>query len=253
MMNPIVLEALKRGLRKVESEGSGGYSAVGPRHPRYGRALGAYQVMEANIPGWSKSALGKPVSAQDFLNSPELQEKIVDHRLGGYLAKHGPAGAASKWFTGSATPKGRQDSLGTVDHDYVRKVLAAAQKAPAPTPTAPTGLLGNTDPDFLPQVGNTDPDFLPSPPPAYSAAGGLDSPREMSGVGPGQGVDGKPMPLSQAVSGAGLGQLGAGLLAAAQPKQGGLSPAWQAAMQPSDDVHRPEQVRIALSRMMGLL
>jgi hypothetical protein len=120
----ISYEQLKKNLFGMESGGN--YKAIGPTHPELGRALGIGQVMEANLPQWSKDALGRVVSADEFLNNPEIQDKIIDHRLGGYYRQYGPAGASSKWFTGSPTPKGRRDSLGTRDYDYVRRATRTA-------------------------------------------------------------------------------------------------------------------------------
>jgi hypothetical protein len=40
-------------------------------------AVGKYQVMKGNIPGWSKQVLGYSISWQTFRDSPALQEKIV--------------------------------------------------------------------------------------------------------------------------------------------------------------------------------
>jgi hypothetical protein len=120
----ISYEQLKKNLFGMESGGN--YKAIGPTHPELGRALGIGQVMEANLPQWSKDALGRVVTPDEFLNNPKLQDAIIDHRLGGYYKQYGPAGASSKWFTGSPTPKGKKDSLGTRDYDYVRRATRTA-------------------------------------------------------------------------------------------------------------------------------
>ncbi|MCC7382477.1 MAG: peptidoglycan-binding protein [Deltaproteobacteria bacterium] len=95
-----------RLLSAISGQESGGnYSAVNP----HSGALGKYQVMPANVKQWSQAALGSPITPQQFLASPELQERIVGHRMEQY-AKQGMAAtgseegavrfAASKWYSG---------------------------------------------------------------------------------------------------------------------------------------------------------
>ncbi|WP_197901952.1 hypothetical protein [Rhizobium favelukesii] len=71
--------------------------------------------MEANIGPWSKEALGREVTPDEFLANPQLQDAIFDKKFGGYVQQYGPQGAAQAWFAG---PGGvgkldRKDSLGT--------------------------------------------------------------------------------------------------------------------------------------------
>lgn len=109
-------------IASIESDGSGGYSAIGPTHPELGRALGRYQVMEANIGPWSKAALGREVTADEFLADPKLQDAVFDHRFGQYVEKYGPEKAAQAWFAGEGgIGTNRQDSLGTSVPEYVQK------------------------------------------------------------------------------------------------------------------------------------
>ncbi|HEV7246578.1 MAG TPA: hypothetical protein VGN93_06250 [Shinella sp.] len=110
-------------IASIESKGSGGYAAVGPTHDTMGRALGRYQVMEANIPQWSKEALGREVTADEFLANPELQDAIFDNRFGKYVDKYGPEGAAQAWFggEGGVGKLDRKDSLGTTIGAYTDK------------------------------------------------------------------------------------------------------------------------------------
>jgi len=114
-------------IASIESDGSGGYQAVGPTHPKLGRALGRYQVMEANLPQWSQEALGRQVSAQEFLANPDIQDAIFDHKFGGYVDKFGDEGAAQAWFAGpgGVGKMGRKDSLGTSVADYTQKFSGA--------------------------------------------------------------------------------------------------------------------------------
>jgi hypothetical protein len=132
-------------IASIESDGSGGYSAIGPTHPELGRALGRYQVMEANVGPWSREALGREVSVDEFLTNPQLQDAIFDHRFGGYVDEFGPQGAAQAWFAGpgGVGQMDRADSLGTTVADYTRKFSGAIGGAPAgggqPT-SAPPGM-----------------------------------------------------------------------------------------------------------------
>lgn len=113
----------REAIASIESAGSGNYAAVGPTNERLGRALGRYQVMEANIGPWSEAALGRRITADEFLANPDLQDKIFDHQFGSYVQQFGPAGAAQAWFAG---PGGvgkldRADVLGTTVAAYTDK------------------------------------------------------------------------------------------------------------------------------------
>ncbi len=88
------------GIARIESDGSGGYSAIGATHPEMGRALGRYQIMESNLPQWSREALGRVVTAEEFIRNPEIQDAIFDYKFGGYVAQYGEEGAAQAWFGG---------------------------------------------------------------------------------------------------------------------------------------------------------
>ena len=82
-------------------ESSGRYDAMGPVIAKTGdRAYGRYGVMGANIPQWSRAALGKEVSPEEFLKSQDIQDKVFNHRFGTYVDKYGPQGAARAWFAG---------------------------------------------------------------------------------------------------------------------------------------------------------
>lgn len=63
-------------------------------------AVGKYQVMKSNVPGWSKQVLGHSITWQQFRDSPQLQEQIVRGILKGYWDKWGAKGAAAAWYAG---------------------------------------------------------------------------------------------------------------------------------------------------------
>lgn len=110
-------------IASIESAGSGDYGAVGPTHPKLGRALGRYQIMEANIGPWSQEALGRAVTPDEFMADPKLQDAIFDKKFGGYVEKFGPEGAAQAWIggPGGVGKLDRKDSLGTSIGAYGQK------------------------------------------------------------------------------------------------------------------------------------
>ncbi|MER9665558.1 hypothetical protein [Mesorhizobium sp. M0203] len=125
------MAAYASAIRSIESAGSGGYSALGP-WTNGDRAYGAYQVMGNNIPSWSKDALGKSLTPDQFLADPAAQDAIFQKQFGKYLSKYGnPQDAASAWFTGGPLKSGAgaTDVLGTSGSVYVDKFNAAVDKA----------------------------------------------------------------------------------------------------------------------------
>src|SRR5688500_13472661 len=81
-------------------ESSGRYDLVGPRARSGDRALGKYQVLAANVPEWTKAALGQSMTPRQFLSNPEAQDAVFQHQFGQYVQKYGPEGAARAWFAG---------------------------------------------------------------------------------------------------------------------------------------------------------
>lgn len=87
-------------LRAIAQQESGGnYGDVNSSSG----ALGKYQIMPGNIPSWSREILGHSITAQQFLHSRALQEKIAQGKLGKYYRQYGAQGAASAWYSGSPT------------------------------------------------------------------------------------------------------------------------------------------------------
>lgn len=137
-----------RAISSVESGGR--YDAQGPivTSGSYAgdRAYGKHQVMGKNIPVWTKEVLGREMTPQEFLSSPDAQEAVFKAKFGQYVQKFGnPQDAASAWFTGRplalASAAGAKDQLGTHVNDYVNKFTAAlspqgAQPAQAPVQMA---------------------------------------------------------------------------------------------------------------------
>jgi hypothetical protein len=89
----------------IGKESGGSYRAVNPDSG----ALGYGQVMPSNLPSWSRAAIGREVSRQEFLDSPDIQIRVINHRLGLYLQEELAAGhdkdtairrVASRWYSG---------------------------------------------------------------------------------------------------------------------------------------------------------
>src|SRR5690606_23385535 len=125
--------ARRNAIASIESAGSGDYAAVGPTHPKLGRALGRYQVMEANVGPWTEKYLGRRLTPEEFLASPEAQDAVFDGVFGSYVQQFGdPALAAQAWFAGpGGVGTNRQDSLGTSVPEYAQKFTTALGRTPA--------------------------------------------------------------------------------------------------------------------------
>lgn len=130
--------AWRNAIANIESRGSGGYGAVGIATRNGDRAYGKYQIMGNNIGPWSEAALGKRMTTQEFMASPEAQDKIFDHRFGQYVQKYGnPQDAASAWLTGQPLSGGanKRDGLGTSGAEYVRRFNAEGGGGGSPSST----------------------------------------------------------------------------------------------------------------------
>lgn len=111
-------------------ESGGNYKAKGPiitnkESSYYGdRAYGKYQVMGKNVASWTKEALGKSLTIEQFYNSPEAQEKVFEHKFGSYVKQYGSERNAAKvWFggAGALTNPNAKDVLGTSVEEYANK------------------------------------------------------------------------------------------------------------------------------------
>lgn len=141
MTNGGKIGKIKEAIGKHES--SGNYKARGPvvKKGRYKgeSALGKYQVMPGNLKQWSKEAIGREVSEDEFLNSPELQDKIVEHRLTQMSKQYDdPKDLASVWFSGRPL-SGNSSSDGNQNvPDYVKSVMRYYEGSSGEDPK-PTG------------------------------------------------------------------------------------------------------------------
>lgn len=116
------MSAYRGAISAIESGGN--YRAMGPITRNGDRAYGKYQMMGNNIGPWSQEALGRSLSADEFLANPGFQDQIFDHKFGSYVNKYGPSGAAQAWFGGPGSVGkggGAADILGTTGTEYVEK------------------------------------------------------------------------------------------------------------------------------------
>jgi hypothetical protein len=154
-----------KAIQSIESGGN--YKALGPVTRNGDRAYGAYQMMGNNIGPWSKEALGRSVSADEFLQNPSMQDQIFQNKFGGYVGKYGPSGAAQAWFGGpGSVGKGGAgaDILGTTGTSYVEKFNSALGDA-----SKNVGQFGNG----LGKIGESlSTSMFPAAPSAPAAGGG---------------------------------------------------------------------------------
>jgi hypothetical protein len=95
-------EAFVNSIAKQESGNNYGARGI---QTRSGRALGKYQILDTNIPSWSKAALGRSISPDEFLRSPQLQEQVARYKLQDYFKKYGAEGAAKAWYGGEGAAR----------------------------------------------------------------------------------------------------------------------------------------------------
>lgn len=86
---PVV--ALSRAI--IVKESSADFQSLNP----HSGALGLAQVMPANLSAWSQDVLGYRLTSEQFLNDPDIQMKIIKHKLSEY------------WQEALADSKGNED------------------------------------------------------------------------------------------------------------------------------------------------
>jgi len=125
-------------------ESGGNYAELGPVTKTGDRAYGKYQVMGNNIPEWSKAALGKSMSKEEFLANPQAQEAVFKHKFGEYSQKYGPEGAARAWFAGEGgmNNPNAKDQLGTTVASYGKKFSNAFGTGAPPAAALAGGATG---------------------------------------------------------------------------------------------------------------
>ena len=119
-----LLKEVMYGIYYVETgreKGIDPYKVIGPM-TKVGYAIGKYQIMSSNVKDWTMKALGYAMSAEQFKNSPEAQEKTAAFIIGSYLKQYSPEDTASMWFSGRPIKKAgnAKDAFGTSVPVYVR-------------------------------------------------------------------------------------------------------------------------------------
>ncbi|WP_416358230.1 hypothetical protein ACLNGM_10100 [Aureimonas phyllosphaerae] len=209
------LDAAAKAIRTIESgSAAGNYSALGPITRTGDRAYGAYQVMGANIPQWSKQAIGRVVSNVEFLGSKEIQDAVFKSRFGdNYAAKYGLVGASQAWFAGEGGMRnlGAKDVVGTSVSAYGSKFSSLLDKH--------SGTDTNDQKIVAKGVSQGLEDYQRKLGPENHAAGRFDPGGASSATG---GLFGPRGQAGMQVLGAGLGAFGAGYQSGS-PVSGGIT------------------------------
>ena len=156
-----ILNISRAAIKKIEG---GDYGITGPvtRHKVGDQViddvpLGAYGVMRSNVPSWTKEALGKEMTPEDFLANPKAQDAVFDYHFGKNVKSTGnPLDAASIWFTGKTTNEAgnAKDVLGTTNADYQSKFTKYSGLGAAAAPQSDTTTAQGGDKGILGGVGD---------------------------------------------------------------------------------------------------
>lgn len=128
-------------------ESGGKYDKLGPVTKTGDRAYGKYQVMGDNVPEWTRTHLGKAMTPEQFLASPEAQDAVFKGQFGQYANKYGPEGAAKAWFAGERgmNNPNAKDQLGTSVAAYAAK-FTRGMGGPAAAPVDPAAIPAGAQP-----------------------------------------------------------------------------------------------------------
>lgn len=85
----------------AEAQQEGGYDSVNSSSG----ALGRWQVLPSNVAAWTKEALGRSLTPDEYLHSHAAQNAVARVHLGGYFEQYGLRGAASAWYSGNPSLK----------------------------------------------------------------------------------------------------------------------------------------------------
>ena len=142
-----VIDTLSRNIANIESSGwKNPYVALGPNVPGRGQAIGKYQVMPENVPGWTLAATGQSMTPDQFRANPAAQEAVFRDQMQRSLQLYGPKDAASIWFTGkpfNVAGGGASDRY-TTNASYVARATAGLPDTGTFTPGRPTTVASAT-------------------------------------------------------------------------------------------------------------
>lgn len=183
--NNVPMAQVKQGFAKTESGSpQGNYAALGPVLKSGDRAYGKYQVMGANIPSWTKQALGRSMTPEEFLADSDAQEKVFENQFERNFKKYGTLeDAASVWFSGrplaQATKAGARDvNMGVPE--YVQKVVGGM----GPTRNVPTAPLTGVSPSLRGLTEQPVNAMAPPLPPVNAMAAPVQMPQAVTAPAP---------------------------------------------------------------------
>lgn len=167
---PQPMDVYQNTIKHMETGGQKDpYSAMVPSvDPKSGAtryAVGAYGIMDSNVPSWTKDALGRSMTPQEFAADPSAQDAVFRAKFGNYVQKYGPEGAARAWLAGEGGMNNPnvKDTFGTDPISYGRKFANSIVGAPMsggnanaqlPATATPTQ---NTDAREIPGVASAQP------------------------------------------------------------------------------------------------
>jgi tape measure domain-containing protein len=154
------VDALRRAI--IGQESGGNFRAVN----KDSGALGYGQVMPENLDGtwgdWAKEAIGKSLTPTQFLDSPQLQLKILNNKLNQYFEQElknskgnvelAIRRVASKWYSGQAklfdnpTPETYNGQSYPSIREYTLSILGKYRKEVGKGGLKPVQALGNLIP-----------------------------------------------------------------------------------------------------------
>ena len=205
-----VIDTLSRNIASIESGGyANPYSALGKVVPGRGQAIGKYQVMPENVPGWTQAALGRSETPEQFHNDPAAQEAVFRDQMQRSLQLYGPKDAASIWFTGkpyNVAGGAASDANNTTNASYVARATAGLDGGATFTPKTPGTTINASGGPTTPAGGPAAPGATGQPAaPSGGLAGQLATALKPLSGGKGAGGDGggqtdepQPMQLPQA-------------------------------------------------------
>jgi hypothetical protein len=106
-------------------ESGGNYAAIGPATKKGNKAYGKYQVMDFNIPNWTKDVLGVAMTVQQYVSNPGVQDMVAKKKIADLWSQYGNIkDVASVWFSGRpyAQARGNKDVIGTSVDKYVKNI-----------------------------------------------------------------------------------------------------------------------------------
>ena len=117
-----------RGLATAESSNNPNVEHPLVKRGKYKgeKAIGMYGIMPGNVKSWTKEALGKSMSIEEFKKDPDSQELVVIHQLTKSLNKYGSIeDALSVWHSGKPLKKNKSVDVttGLKTTDYVDKIM----------------------------------------------------------------------------------------------------------------------------------